>query len=217
VAEPFAPGQALLPNVSEEISVIKSLLPKGSIIDFVDAGDADPTADTLNSYPSIMKNLPEAAILHLACHGIQDDDDPLNSGFWLRNGRLTLSSLMRLNLPDALFAFLSACETAKGDEDHPNQAVHLAAAMLFVGFRSVIGTMWLVCKSTIAELAANKENRTMGDNDGPLVAQAVYSQLMRSDVVDFEVIPYALDDAVQALRAQNVAPNRWATFVHIGA
>lgn len=37
---------------------------------------------------------------------------------------------------------LSACETATGDSEQPDQAVHLAAAMLFVGFRSVIATMW---------------------------------------------------------------------------
>jgi CHAT domain-containing protein len=218
VAEPFAPAHPPLPNVSEEIGAITALLPTGSIMDLVDTGSADPTADPLDTYmASVLRCLPEAAILHLACHGIQDDDDPLNSGFWLRDGRLTLSSLMRLNLPNAFFAFLSACETAKGDEDHPNQAVHLAAAMLFVGFRSVIGTMWFVFNSNVAQLATNKGNRTMGDNDGPLVAQTVYSQLMKSGLLDIEVIPYALDDAVQAIQAQNVAPNRWATFIHIGA
>ena len=55
---------------------------------------------------------------------------------------LTVSQLLSLNLSRAFFAFLSACETAKGDEKQPDQAIHLAATMLFVGFRSVIGTMW---------------------------------------------------------------------------
>jgi CHAT domain-containing protein len=41
-----------------------------------------------------------------------------------------------------MFAFLSACETAKGDRSQPDQAVHLAASLLFCGFRSVIATMW---------------------------------------------------------------------------
>jgi CHAT domain-containing protein len=86
--------------------------------------------------------LPQADILHLACHGVQDADDPLGSGFCLRDGKLTVSALMDIRLERAFLAFLSACETAKGDRDQPDQAVHLAAAILFAGFRSVIGTMW---------------------------------------------------------------------------
>lgn len=40
---------------------------------------------------------------------------------------------MNLNLPTAMLAFLSACKTAKGSEEQPDQAVHLAASMLFCG------------------------------------------------------------------------------------
>jgi CHAT domain-containing protein len=57
---------------------------------------------------------------------------------------LTVSDIMALRLPNVLLAFLSACETAKGDEKQPDQAVHLAAAMLFAGIKSVVGTMWYV-------------------------------------------------------------------------
>jgi CHAT domain-containing protein len=51
---------------------------------------------------------------------------------------------MELNIKDGFLAFLSACETARGSEDQPDQAMHLAAAMLFVGFKSVVATMWSV-------------------------------------------------------------------------
>jgi CHAT domain-containing protein len=57
---------------------------------------------------------------------------------------LTVSMLMELNLPNAFFAFLSACETAKGDSAQPDQVIHLAATMLYVGYRSIVGTMWYV-------------------------------------------------------------------------
>jgi CHAT domain-containing protein len=85
-----------------------------------------------------------ADIVHLACHGIQDDDDATQSGFCLGDGRLTIAKLMELKLDNAFLAFLSACETAKGDKEQPDQAMHLAAAMLFSGFKSVIATMWYV-------------------------------------------------------------------------
>jgi CHAT domain-containing protein len=85
-----------------------------------------------------------ASIIHLACHGIQDIGDATQSGFCLGDGRLTIAKLMELKLDNAFLAFLSACETAKGDKEQPDQAMHLAAAMLFSGFKSVVATMWYV-------------------------------------------------------------------------
>jgi CHAT domain-containing protein len=86
-------------------------------------------------------------LVHIACHGNQNAAHALSSGFCLSDGTLSISRLMDLDLKDAFFAFLSACETAKGDVKQPDQTVHLAAAMLFVGFRSVVGTMWSVISS----------------------------------------------------------------------
>jgi CHAT domain-containing protein len=81
-------------------------------------------------------------LTHIACHGTQDAVNALSSGYYLSDENLSVSCLMDLNLRDAFFAFLSACETAKGDEQQPDQTIHLAAAMLFVGFRSMVATMW---------------------------------------------------------------------------
>jgi CHAT domain-containing protein len=72
----------------------------------------------------------------------QDHECALKSGFLMRDELLTVSSLMSLHLPNAFLAILSACETAKGDASQPDQAVHLAATMLYIGFKSVVGTMW---------------------------------------------------------------------------
>jgi CHAT domain-containing protein len=57
---------------------------------------------------------------------------------------LTISDLSKLNIKHGFLAFLSACETAQGSTDQPDQAMHLAAAMFFAGFKSVIATMWSV-------------------------------------------------------------------------
>jgi CHAT domain-containing protein len=84
-----------------------------------------------------------AHILHLACHGLQDSE-PLKSALQLQDGKLAIEDIMQLDLPHAVLAYLSACQTAKGDRNAPDQVVHLAASMLFCGFRSVIGTMWYV-------------------------------------------------------------------------
>jgi CHAT domain-containing protein len=84
-----------------------------------------------------------AHILHLACHGLQDSE-PLKSALQLQDGKVAIKDIMQLDLPHAVLAYLSACQTAKGDRNAPDQVVHLAASMLFCGFRSVIGTMWYV-------------------------------------------------------------------------
>jgi CHAT domain-containing protein len=135
VAEPHSPGLPTLDNVIDEVfSAARVLSP--ATVNTIAGGHAGARVE------AVLDKLLNANLLHLACHGEQDAENALQSGFCLRDGRLTIADLMQLELPQPLLAFLSACETAKGSEDQPNQAVHLAGAMLFVGFRSVIATMW---------------------------------------------------------------------------
>lgn len=89
-----------------------------------------------------LSSVKSASVLHLACHGCQDQDNPLNSGFELQDGRLTLGDLMRVDTPHAQLAYLSACQSAGMDASRPDESLNLAGAMLFVGFKSVIATMW---------------------------------------------------------------------------
>ena len=60
--------------------------------------------------------------------------------------------------------------------------------------------------------------RTMSDTDGPSVASHLYKQLFSEDreYLDPDVVPYALDEAVQRLRERDVSSTRWATFIHLG-
>jgi CHAT domain-containing protein len=124
-----------LPNATVEVDALKRIVPSGS---FSTLKEHEATVQ------NILAELPAAAVLHLACHGHQDPEDPLASGFSLQDGRLTLSQLMEVHIPDAQLAYLSACETASTDENQPDEAMNLAATMLFVGFKSVIATMWYV-------------------------------------------------------------------------
>jgi CHAT domain-containing protein len=93
----------------------------------------------------VAKSLESAQFVHVASHGTQNALQPLQSGLCLNDGVLTVEQLMKLELKDAFFAFLSACETAKGDKEQPDQTIHLAATLLFTGFKSVVGTMWYAC------------------------------------------------------------------------
>jgi hypothetical protein len=57
----------------------------------------------------------------------------------------------------------------------------------------------------------------MSDEDGPQVAKHFYSELFRAEKIDADSVPYALDHAIAALRMSGAPPERWATFIHLGA
>jgi CHAT domain-containing protein len=131
VSTKTAPGMSTLRFVDGELDAVAHVFPDGSTKTY--------TESMVNN---VLEEIPEASIIHLACHGTQDPKNPLESGFHLADGTLSVAQIMRLHLPNGFLAFLSACETAKGDSGQPDQAIHLTAAMLFAGFASVVGTMW---------------------------------------------------------------------------
>jgi CHAT domain-containing protein len=136
VKKSHMPSMPILWNVGEEIDQISHVAHDARI---------DVNQDCVQSpatVAQVAKSLQSAPFAHIACHGIQNASGALASGFSLQDGDLTVTRLMELDLKDAFFAFLSACETAKSDAKQPDQTVHLAATMLFVGFRSVVATMW---------------------------------------------------------------------------
>ena len=91
---------------------------------------------------NVVRHLSDASIAHFACHGKQDTSNPLNSALILDDGPLLVSHIMKAYMPNASLVFLSACETAKGDAQVRDEAMHLAATMLFAGFRGAVATMW---------------------------------------------------------------------------
>jgi CHAT domain-containing protein len=129
------PGLAVISGVNQEVEGVAALTEMYGIKKVSLLAGSTTTMNTRSAMKA-------SNIVHLACHGVQDPDDATNSGFCLGDGRLTISQLMDLHVNDPFLAFLSACETAKGDKTQPDQAMHLAAAMLFCGYTSVVATMW---------------------------------------------------------------------------
>ena len=80
--------------------------------------------------------------VHLACHGVPNRKQPFESAFALHDGRFTIQHIIQCDLKNPEFVYLSACHTTVGDEESSDEMICLASAMQFVGFRSVIGTMW---------------------------------------------------------------------------
>jgi CHAT domain-containing protein len=138
IAEDCAAAESMdtLKEVSDELAHIEKAAKACRMDCAVETISSGATVDRVTN------RIQHANFVHLACHGTQDLDSALKSGFHLSDGMLTISKLMTINLDQAWFAYLSACETAKGDEAQPDQVVHLAAAMLHAGFKNVVATMW---------------------------------------------------------------------------
>jgi hypothetical protein len=141
--------------------------------------------------------------VHFACHGTLEPGKPFEAGFELHGDkRLTLLEIVRSDLPTAEFAFLSACHTAEVTEGSIiDEGLHLAAAVQYSGFRSVVGTMW-----------------AMVDEDGRDLAENFYKALF-SNSRRHQGIPYhersakALRFAVKKLRKKrHITLERWVNF-----
>jgi CHAT domain-containing protein len=183
-----------LPTVGGEIQAVQALDTEVTSL-ISEAATPDTVIDAFHHH----------GFVHFACHGKLEAGKPFKAGFELHGkARLTLLDIVRANLPAAEFAFLSACHTAEMAEGSVvDEGLHLAAAVQYCGFRSVVGTSW-----------------AMVDEDGRDLAKNFYKALFANS----RGTPYhersaeALQFAVKKLRRKrHITLERWVNFVHYGA
>ncbi|KAG9002335.1 hypothetical protein FRB94_003993 [Tulasnella sp. JGI-2019a] len=193
VSQANAEGQRELPSVPEETRSIQSSFPQVVTLE----GKACTRVAVLDA-------LKDAEWVHLACHGHRNQHEPFKSYFSLHKETdpLTLLDIVKHGRPKAELAVLSACHSAQGDKESPDEAVHMAAGMQFSGFKSVVGTLW-----------------ASEDEDGPIIAEVFYKYMLRNGMekVDFRDSAAALNAATRELRRRKVPLERWINFVHYGA
>ena len=121
VGQAQAPGQCELVSVNTELSSISQRI-----------GSAAPLTciqDQAATIANVVEEFKKSEFVHLACHGVPDPKQPFESGFALGDGLLKVEDIMRYDLHNAQFAYLSACHTTVGDEESPDEVIHLAATM----------------------------------------------------------------------------------------
>ena len=186
-----------LPTVESEIEVVQSL---DADVTSLISGAATPAA--------VLDGFQNHRFVHFACHGTLEANKPFEAGFELHGDkRLTLLDIVRSRLPTAEFAFLSACHTAEVTEGSiMDEGLHLAAAVQYSGFRSVVGTMWAM---------ADVDGRDLAEN----FYKALFSNSRRDQGTPFhERSAKALRSAVKKLRRRRrMTLERWVNFVHYGA
>ena len=185
------PGLPPLPAVSAELRTLARRFP-GDTHQRLTGAQATRAA--------VLAALPACSWIHLTCHACQVHADPDSSGFAVWDGTLTIADLVTQHARHRDLAFLSACQTAAGSTRHPDEAIHLASAMQFLGYRHVIATLWTVADSPTARLA-----------------DSVYATLTISGRPDSTRAAEALHYATNSLRRLHPGnPLLWAPYIHLG-
>lgn len=151
------------------------------------------------THEAVRDALPRHRWAHFSCHGGQDLADPSRGGLLLQDRPLSIADISTGQYRGE-FAFLSACMTATGGINLPDEAITLAAALHYTGYRHVIGTLWSVYDQTAAD-----------------VAEAVYHELTSTGQFEPARSADALHDAIRGLRDSGHVPlSAWVPFTHTG-
>ena len=189
IGQADAPDESELPFVGEELD---------NVCDRVDGLARFTRIDGEESCaPRVVEELGKNEWIHFACHGLPNREQPFESAFALHDGHFTIQRIIGCDLKNPEFAYLSACHTTVGDEESPDEVIHLASAMQFAGFRSVIGTMWAVNDGLASDIASTFYEH-MVDESGHLHHTRA---------------AFALNETMKSIRSLDQA----TLYIHLGA
>lgn len=146
---------------------------------------------------AIVQRLPTARIIHLATHGLLDEQNGLGSAIALAaseedNGMLTAQEILSMNL-NAELVVLSACNTGRG-RITGDGVIGLSRAFISAGVPSVLVSLWTVPDDSTASLM---REFYLQWQDNPDKAQALRQAMLKT-----------MKEAPQ--------PQNWASFTLIG-
>jgi len=140
-----------LPGTRGEVEEISGLFPGGRSLLGLDASEE-----------AIKSLAPQARRIHFACHGLLDEQFPLNSALAFSipghpeegrdNGLLQAWEIFEELRLDADLVTLSACDSGLGKEMGGEGLVGLVRAFQFAGARSVLASLWSVSDDSTADL-----------------------------------------------------------------
>jgi CHAT domain-containing protein len=193
VSMPDTPGLPPLPGARREVADLTALSVPATVLD----GDRA-------THDSVSRALLEHAWAHFACHAGQDLKRPSRSRLFLHDHArrpLTVLDVSRLRVAHGEFAFLSACATARGGADLPDEALHMGTGLQLAGYQHVIATLWQVKDTIAAEVSAQVYRRLRVHGAGLNPARTAT----------------ALHTAIRGLRHRyRDDPILWASHIHIG-
>ncbi|WP_103062922.1 CHAT domain-containing protein [Actinomyces qiguomingii] len=146
--------------------------------------------------------LPKCTLLHVSAHGRLDPDDTFEAGIELADGRFTLRDLAASRTATGRLAVLLTCESASGDFEAPDEALHAAGAAQQAGFAEVVAATLPVRDSSVVPFVT-------------CLYAAVAAEPTDGDFAS--AVARAVADAVDELRLDPryaVDPLSWVPYAH---
>ncbi|MCX5317977.1 CHAT domain-containing protein [Streptomyces sp. NBC_00154] len=154
---------------------------------------------------TLLQELPTHSRFHFAGHGVNGVTDPTDAALSAFDAPLHMADLVGLPLDGAELAYLSTCHGVTGSATHPDESLHLAAAIHVVGFRHVIAARQEI-DDRIAADAAAAFYRHLANTPDPGIALHETLREMRE----------RLAARTDTDCGDPVNPWAWAGFVHLG-
>jgi len=201
VSQPKTPGLPRLPWTTKEVQLVSEQLNE-NMSRVMCFNDNEATLDRV-----LIGEMESYSCVHFACHAVQERQS-IDSGFYLHDGRLELTEIIKRQFPITDLAFLSACQTSTVEDGLLEEAIHLAA-----GYRGVVATVW-----------------SIKDRYGPVVAEIFYRELRlrkqqtssgrKPEEISSRGAASALHHVIKQLRLSTIRSPpyylTWVTYVQIG-
>lgn len=192
----FENGLSDLPGTEAEVNKISTLFAGKNISNSVylkdKANESAFKSGSLKSY----------SFIHLATHGVVDENSPELSRIFLQthtdaeDGNLYAGEIYNLEL-NADLVTLSACQTGLGKISKGEGVIGLSRALVYAGAKNIIVSFWSVADESTAQLMTGFYTNVLDQSS------ANYSHDLRKAKLEL-------------LNGQYSAPYYWAPFILIG-
>lgn len=173
--------------------------------------DIPNTTLTQPMVESVLDEMRKNTIVHFACHGDPDLEDPSQMSLILCKDehtidRLTVSRLFDEKHDHAELAYLSACCTAQQNSNGLlDEGIHLGSVFQLMGFPAVVATLWEADDNAAAKVAESFYRRFLGEDGDDCVARCLHDSLIELRA-----------DKLGRRKRKSEDVLAWAPFIHIG-
>ncbi len=145
---------------------------------------------------TVLDQMSQHGLIHLACHGMFFSASPMAAGLKLHDGWLTVRDIYNLNLQGSIVT-LSACDSGRSAIVQGDEALGFIRAFHAAGASSIISTLWSAHDETTRKLM-DHVYQLIQQNQKPMQSPTMH---------------HALRNAQLTLIKQGTHPAYWAPFV----
>jgi len=151
-------------------------------------------------------------IIHFSCHGKFEQDQVVESGIELSDGRLTIKEISNLHL-NADLVNLSICESGINKRNPGDELIGLTRSFIHAGTSSVMVSLWQICDESTSILMRDFYTRLRtGESKSEALRNAVLALIKTEKRNENNQPIYGLDGKPEKYNH----PYYWASFILVG-